>query len=519
MTAVEVCTRRRRRRPAHRGHARTRARSGCSANRPARHSPSCSASGESSSSTARRRAITDGQLVLDHGEPSPGRQDDRAPAGSRGRGSPAFPTTLTASSPSTAHGRVSATRGVFAAGDATSFPIKQGGLATQQADVAAETHRRRPRRPPLGRSVPARCCAACCSPGGAPRYLRPRRAGGDGELARSASSRCGGRRRRSRAGTCRPTCSRAGGSDLLDRARYAPHLEVEIAAPDRIRERLKSAPDSLSRSAPRGRSSHPLRRRVTHRTGLRARSHPRVRARRAGRRPSAALWGLAAGLMSLASVVGLLVPALDAGSEPARSRAAWRRACCSCCSPPGARRARRPRRGTPRGRVRRPCSCSASCSSTACPEGFAIGSAFASEHAGLGVFVLLAIALQKSRRATTSPSRCETPGSPPRSSSGPRSRPARRSPWARSSRSRSSSSRRVLPVSFAFAAARCSRSCSSSCCLRPSRAATWRSALVGFAAGAALMLALRSPSWASDGHHRRSGAPYFPADSCGRVPI
>jgi sulfide:quinone oxidoreductase len=35
------------------------------------------------------------------------------------------------------HGRVVGTPGVFAAGDATAFPVKQGGLATQQADAAA----------------------------------------------------------------------------------------------------------------------------------------------------------------------------------------------------------------------------------------------------------------------------------------------------------------------------------------------------------------------------------------------
>jgi len=36
-------------------------------------------------------------------------------------------------------GRVEARPGVFAAGDATSFPIKQGGLAAQQADMVAQT--------------------------------------------------------------------------------------------------------------------------------------------------------------------------------------------------------------------------------------------------------------------------------------------------------------------------------------------------------------------------------------------
>jgi sulfide:quinone oxidoreductase len=38
-----------------------------------------------------------------------------------------------------AHGRVPDLDGVFAAGDATTFPVKQGGLAAQQADAVAET--------------------------------------------------------------------------------------------------------------------------------------------------------------------------------------------------------------------------------------------------------------------------------------------------------------------------------------------------------------------------------------------
>jgi sulfide:quinone oxidoreductase len=37
-----------------------------------------------------------------------------------------------------AHGRVPGRDGVFAAGDATTFPVKQGGLAAQQADAVAE---------------------------------------------------------------------------------------------------------------------------------------------------------------------------------------------------------------------------------------------------------------------------------------------------------------------------------------------------------------------------------------------
>jgi len=40
--------------------------------------------------------------------------------------------------PVDAHGRVPGVPDVFAVGDATTFPLKQGGLATQQADAAAE---------------------------------------------------------------------------------------------------------------------------------------------------------------------------------------------------------------------------------------------------------------------------------------------------------------------------------------------------------------------------------------------
>jgi sulfide:quinone oxidoreductase len=41
--------------------------------------------------------------------------------------------------PTDPHGHVHGTESVFAAGDVTSFPIKHGGLASQQADAAAET--------------------------------------------------------------------------------------------------------------------------------------------------------------------------------------------------------------------------------------------------------------------------------------------------------------------------------------------------------------------------------------------
>ncbi|HWK26884.1 MAG TPA: FAD-dependent oxidoreductase [Solirubrobacter sp.] len=70
-----------------------------------------------------------------------------------------------------AHGRVRGAQDVYAAGDATSFPLKQGGLATQQADAAAEA---------IAHSLGAPVRPAPFSPvmrgllltGGAPLYLR-----------------------------------------------------------------------------------------------------------------------------------------------------------------------------------------------------------------------------------------------------------------------------------------------------------------------------------------------------------
>jgi sulfide:quinone oxidoreductase len=49
-----------------------------------------------------------------------------------------LPQTVEGFIPVDAHGQVHGLADVFAAGDITSFPIKQGGIATQQADAAAE---------------------------------------------------------------------------------------------------------------------------------------------------------------------------------------------------------------------------------------------------------------------------------------------------------------------------------------------------------------------------------------------
>lgn len=90
--------------------------------------------------------------------------------------------------PTDAHGRVTGTHRVLAAGDATSFPVKQGGLATQQADAAAATIAHalggpvapRPFRPVL---------RGLLLTGGAPLYLRA-------ELDAQSGQRAGARSRR-----------------------------------------------------------------------------------------------------------------------------------------------------------------------------------------------------------------------------------------------------------------------------------------------------------------------------------
>jgi sulfide:quinone oxidoreductase len=79
-----------------------------------------------------------------------------------------------------AHGRIDGLDCAFAAGDATAFPIKQGGLAAQQADAVAEAIAAsvgvdvdpQPFRPVL---------RGLLLTGGAPRYLRADLSGGAGD--------------------------------------------------------------------------------------------------------------------------------------------------------------------------------------------------------------------------------------------------------------------------------------------------------------------------------------------------
>jgi sulfide:quinone oxidoreductase len=97
-----------------------------------------------------------------------------------GRRIPGIPFDYDSFIPTDAHGRVSGLEDVFAAGDVTNFPVKQGGLAAQQADTIAEAIAAsvsvdidpQPFRPVL-RGV--------LLTGGSPRYLRADISGTSGD--------------------------------------------------------------------------------------------------------------------------------------------------------------------------------------------------------------------------------------------------------------------------------------------------------------------------------------------------
>jgi sulfide:quinone oxidoreductase len=79
-----------------------------------------------------------GELLLVPGESLAA---DRVVALPRLHGEPidGIPQTIGGIVPADRHGRVHGLSGVYAAGDITNFPVKQGGIAAQQADAAAET--------------------------------------------------------------------------------------------------------------------------------------------------------------------------------------------------------------------------------------------------------------------------------------------------------------------------------------------------------------------------------------------
>ena len=203
------------------------------------------------------------------------------------------------------------------------------------------------------------------------------------------------------------------------------------------------------------------------------------------------LWGLATGVMAVASVVGLLEPALDEGSGAAVAGGllvgvlflvAGRRALERRDVHVGALRG---------ANVRRSVLVFGVLLVHSLPEGFAIGTAFASEREGLGVFVLLAIALQNIPEGTTSAIPMRDAGFSPAQQF-----------WAAVATSAPQPVGAVLayilveqiegllPVSFAFAAGAMLALVALELVPQAFTARTWRSAAAGTAVGSALMLAL-----------------------------
>jgi sulfide:quinone oxidoreductase len=121
---------------------------------------------------ARAVAAADGMLVLAQGEPV---LADRVVALPRltGPGVVGLPQDHDGFIPVDEHGRVRGLERVYAAGDATTFSLKQGGLAAQQADAAAEAI-----AADLGWAVRPQPCRPVLRgillTGGEPLYLRAR---------------------------------------------------------------------------------------------------------------------------------------------------------------------------------------------------------------------------------------------------------------------------------------------------------------------------------------------------------
>ena len=87
--------------------------------------------------------------------------------------------------PTDPHGRVPGVRDVYAAGDLTAFPIKQGGLAAQQADAVAETIAAAAGAPVEPRPFQP-VLRALLLTGAAPTFLRVELGGGHGETSEAS---------------------------------------------------------------------------------------------------------------------------------------------------------------------------------------------------------------------------------------------------------------------------------------------------------------------------------------------
>ena len=100
---------------------------------------------------------------------------------------PGLPSDSLGFLPTDAHARVTTCVDVYAAGDATAFPLRQGGLAAQQADAAAESIALR--MGAIAQAQPFRpVLRGVLLTGGAPLYLRTVIGEGEAPVARRLGS-------------------------------------------------------------------------------------------------------------------------------------------------------------------------------------------------------------------------------------------------------------------------------------------------------------------------------------------
>ena len=152
------------------------------------------------------RVVQPGRLLLEPDGPS--LEVDRVVAVPRlvGPDVPGLPGDADGFIPTEPDGRVTGTDGLYAAGDCIAFPVKQGGLAAQEADAAAESIAAG-RVPTCGPSRSGPFCAASCSRAqSGSTCARTSRAANHRSSRRTRS---GGRRPRWRAATSRPHWGRS----------------------------------------------------------------------------------------------------------------------------------------------------------------------------------------------------------------------------------------------------------------------------------------------------------------------
>jgi ZIP family zinc transporter len=204
-----------------------------------------------------------------------------------------------------------------------------------------------------------------------------------------------------------------------------------------------------------------------------------------------ALWGVTVGLMGVASIVGLLLPALDEGSDAAVVTGLLVGIAFLLVS----RRLLRGRDvhvGALRGAgVRRSVLVFGVLFVHSLPEGFAIGTAYASDTEGLGLYVILAIALQNVPEGTSVAIPMDAAGFSRAQQFWAAVLTSAPQPiGALVAYALVSEIESLLPFSFAFAAGAMLALVVVELVPQAFTRATWRAAAAGAAAGAAVMLAL-----------------------------